>query len=157
MKIVSAPPEWKDDGSDWKRARVALLVPSLGVDGLYLRIKAPRAENGAGFLFQVEYQPGAQRDTEPLERLEWRMGHANPDLGPREVRFLECHSTHLHSFELNFVSKENRMRAGNLPLAEPVDPDPATFEDFLAFAKKSLKINGLETIARPKFQGELLS
>ena len=85
------------------------------------------------------------------------MEHTNPDAGPREVRLLECRSTHLHSFDLNFISKENRMRAGNLPLATPVDPDPVTFEDFLAFGKKSLRINGLEKIARPKFQGELLS
>ena len=155
-KKLSGMPRWQENGSAWKIARISLISEIEGLDGLFLRLKAPNLRDGSGFLLQVEYQPGDARGTEPLSRLEWRVGHTNPNLGPPEYRLLECPGTHFHSFDLNYIDGEDRMRRSNLPLAEPVEPDPDTFEELLAFGRKSLRISDLDEISRPEFEGKFL-
>lgn len=107
----------------------------------------------AGFVLQVEHQPGLRRATTKLERLEWRADHTNPNCGPEELRLLEMECcTHHHAFDLNYLPLEDRMREGNLPLARPIEPDPPTIEAFLALAEKILRIKGLTRIVVPHVQ-----
>jgi hypothetical protein len=120
---------------------------------LFLRIRSPARGDRADFMFQVEYQPGGPRSSQQLERLEWRARHTNPNYGPVDLRLRDFECTHIHSFELNYLAKEKRMRSGNLELARPVEPEPENFEDFLALAEKLLRIKGLAELRLPWAQG----
>lgn len=47
------------------------------------------------------------------------------------------------------------MRTKNLPIAEPVDPDPPTLPKFLEIGERLLKIRGVTKITKPLVQGRL--
>lgn len=148
-KLLERPVEWDEDGG-WHAARPKLIVA--GVNGLFLRLRSPMRLDRAGLMLQTEHQPGNPRTVQPLARLEWRIGHTNPNQGPPELRLYECEGTHIHAFDLNYLVTEGRMRQGNLPIARDVDPDPDSVEAFLAFAEKSLRINGVAGLKLPRVQ-----
>lgn len=157
-KSFSEPIVWVEDGESWKTARVKLEVDAGDIFGLFLRLKSPALRNGHGFLLQTEFQSDEKvKSVIALERIEWKVGHTNSAIGPREYHFLDIPSSHIHKFEINYIEGENRMRQRNLPLAVPLDPDPGALEDFLDCAEKLLRIKGVSGIGRPGFQGRLVS
>lgn len=155
-RLLPGPLRWEDKGSDWRVARPRLVLEDATNENLYLRIRCPNREDRVGLMLQTEYQPGGPRTTEPLERLEWRVAHTNGNVGPEAIRLTECESTHLHSFDLNYLDSERRMLRGNLPLAHSVLPEPETLKAFLAFGEKSLRINGLAQVTLPTLQKRFL-
>lgn len=49
-----------------------------------------------------------------------------------------------------------RMREGNLPWAEVIDPDPPTYEAFLDLVRVRFRINGIDQIGAPAWEPKLV-
>jgi hypothetical protein len=63
--------------------------------------------------------------------------------------------THLHSFELNWIEAERRMRRGKLPCAEPIDEDLQSFEALRSFVGRRFRINNIGIVPRPDWVYDL--
>lgn len=149
-KMITTTPNWNDTGG-YHECELPLQIGGIGVEGLFLRIKSPQTVDGYGFMVQIELKKPS-RGTERLERIDWKAGHQNPNSGPPELRLETLRSTHFHSFELNYLSDTRRMRAGNLPIARMIEPDPTTIEELLAVCEDLLIIEGLTHVRRPPTQ-----
>jgi hypothetical protein len=76
--------------------------------------------------------------------------HTNPNSG--EQPLMRITGSHIHPFELNWLPELGRMRAGNLMIARPLNPDPASYEELLAIVGKEFRISGLDRIERPSWR-----
>jgi len=108
---------------------------------------------------QLEVGSAAARTRIPLVRLDWKPlqeTHKNPGRGipPHAGRVIR--GSHIHSFELNWLELEQRMRTGNLPFAEPLVPDAASYADFTDKAKILLRVDGIERLPVPEWAAKLL-
>ena len=63
--------------------------------------------------------------------------------------------THLHSFELNWIEAERRMRRGKLPCAEPIEQDLQSFEALREYVGKRFKIINIGIVPRPDWVYDL--
>ena len=87
-----------------------------------------------------------------VEGLELR-GGAIQTLPDRAVRF------HLQYYpakgpctglaRIEWRPEFGRMRAGNLVIARPLNPDPTSYEELLAIVENEFRISGLDRIDRP--------
>lgn len=151
---------WSDAAHDLRsrprhEARVALSTEGIGLEGVFLRIWCPKTLNAYGFGLQLECQLESRRPV-PIARMDWKDGHTNPSKGPVRLRLMDIPSTHVHSFDDNYIAAEDRMRSGNLPIAAPIIPDPENIPEFLAVAEELLRIRGLTKVKQPPYQGDLL-
>lgn len=64
--------------------------------------------------------------------------------------------THVHSFELNWVPSERRMK-GRLPCAEPIDPEPQGFEELREYVGNLLRISNIKLVPRPNWDYDLFN
>jgi hypothetical protein len=101
--------------------------------------------------FMLHYRP-SNKAPMPLGRIDWRplQPHTNPAGGPYSLTRISA--SHFHTFQLNWLEREGRMRTGNLPRAQPLNRDPETFEELLAFVGKEFRINNLKMIERPPWR-----
>lgn len=132
---------------------VPLDIDGVTVEGLELRGGCIQDSPDRAVGLHLQYHP-AKRPCTPLARAEWRPlgAHTNPNYGPRSLRLLRIEGSHLHSFDLNWLEGDGRMRAGNLPLAQPLDPDAANLDAFLAFVGKEFRIMGLDQMEPPAWR-----
>lgn len=151
-KELSGTVSWSDDGG-YSWSRPPLVVDGVGVEGLFVRIKVANSIDAFRSMVQVEWD--APRNTHALARIDWKVGHTNPNKGPSELRLERIESSHVHEFDLNYLRLERRMMQKNLPIARPLSPDPNSLEEFFATAQVEFKIKGLAQIARPPFQAGL--
>jgi hypothetical protein len=93
----------------------------------------------------------------PLDRLDWKPfhTHSNRNKGPEQYRMIPIVGSHHHQFELNWLAVEQRMRAGNLPIAVPISNDLGTVQDLFSLAEEQFKIKNLSKETLPSWQGEL--
>lgn len=94
-----------------------------------------------------------------LARIDWkslRKGHSNnarkcagPWGGERVPE------THLHSFDLNYIEAEGRMKAGKLPCAEPIPEPLQTFKELRRFCGTCFKINNIDIVPPPDWEYDL--
>lgn len=160
-KSLGVSPIWSgpDQGDGHMVFVVAVAIRDSVVEGPMLRGGCYVHRPEDAMMFQLEYAPLAGRRRLPLARLDWRPanpGHKNPRTGaaPHAGRFIE--SSHLHPFELNWLGAEGRMRAGNLPFAVPMSPDPRTFRELLDFAGSAFRLSGMDLIEPPKWPSRLV-
>jgi hypothetical protein len=106
------------------------------------------------------------RRARPLERIDWRSrqpSHSNkrrfkgaaPIWRGRSLAGKRVGNTHLHAFEVNWLSDEARMRDDDLPFAHEIDEELQTFEDFLIFSGKQFRINNIGVVTRPQWEYKL--
>jgi hypothetical protein len=94
-----------------------------------------------------------------LSRIDWRSlrrGHSNPRgkcLGAWDGKRVP--ETHYHSFEMNWVEAERRMKKGKLPCAKPIDEPLQSFEQLRAFAGISFNINNISIVPPPPWEYDL--
>ena len=156
-KTLSSRPAWREDGSGWQESRPGLQVSGVGVAGLFLRLRVPERIPEHGLVAQLELQTKTGGAVERLARIEWRASHLNAGRGPEHLRFTAIHDrTHYHAFHFNYVEADDRMLAGNLPVAEPLEPEPETPRQFLSLVRQTLMIRDLDSITLPSVQGKLL-
>lgn len=64
--------------------------------------------------------------------------------------------THHHSFALNWLEAEGRMRRGKLPCAEPPSEPLATNEDLRDFVGRAFLIEDMHVVPRPPWIYDLV-
>jgi hypothetical protein len=79
-------------------------------------------------------------------------------MGPVDLRFRLIEATHHHRLSQNAALEVGLLRAmaENLPIAEPVLPEPANWEAFLAIAAQRWRIHDLVNTPYPPWQYGLL-
>ena len=91
----------------------------------------------------------------PLARYEWRSlrgGHTNSRRSGSPVSGQRMTATHHHSFGLNFLPAQGRMRSGNLPQAESVEPEPQSFESLRGEVGNLFRINNINIVLPPPWE-----
>ncbi len=95
-----------------------------------------------------------------FDRLDWRpvSAHNNRGIGPVDLRFQLIDGSHHHRLALNAAAEMglSRAMAENLPIAEPVLPEPVNWEAFLAIAGDRWRIPDLVNTPYPPWQYGLL-
>jgi hypothetical protein len=150
-KTVSLSSGWTEDEEGRERLVAAIEIDSVTVEGLSLRLTARRSMADRKVMAQLEHRNGGI--TEPLSRIDWRplRPHRNFGRGPKELRFQEIPGSHLHSFDLNWFAAEQRMLAENLPIAVPIDPEPAGFRQLLALLSTEFRIVNAADLPMPSW------
>lgn len=106
-----------------------------------------RPDCNVSFELRITKAPG--RRCVPIERFDWRSlsgGHSNPRRKGHPLSSLILPSTHLHAFEHNYSEAERKMRAGNLRMAQEVDPEPQDFDSVRDLVGKRLRINNIDLV-----------
>ncbi|WP_330083777.1 hypothetical protein [Methylocystis iwaonis] len=94
-----------------------------------------------------------------LARVDWKSikgghsnkrGHCKGDWDGKRVP-----ETHYHSFEMNYVTAERRMKAGKLPCARPIDEPLQSFEELCAFIGFNFNIKNMDVVAPPPWEYKL--
>jgi len=157
--LIAAPkelpfrPKWnaQNDSRNFTLS-MPLSVGEATLGGFELRGRISKLVVDRGAMLQLMWST-SPRSGVPLWRCQWRPfeTHTNPFWGPPGLEGLEFISeSHHHSFEDNFLSDERQMRAGNLPAARRISPDPSTLSEFLAFCGECFKINNIEHLDIPQ-------
>ena len=156
-KSLAQFPGWSepepDTGYCWFNA--PLMMGGVVEQGLTLHGGCLKHVPDAHVTFQVQAtKPGARRHV-PLARLDWRSvtgGHSNPRRAGSPMSGKRCSNSHHHSFDLNWLEQEGRMRFGNLPMAEDITQQIQTFEDIRDEAGILFGINNISIVLPPKWE-----
>lgn len=155
-KKLARPPAWVLDGANY-RLQTPLMIDSVVVEGLELFCRAsvnPQFRNAA-FMLRCQNDKG---DVVLLERVDWKpLGvQNNLGLGPPNLQFRNQPHSHVHSFDLNFIAAENRMKTANLPIAEPLAIDNLADEEaFIVAAKRFNILNEPQDFPRVPWENTL--
>jgi hypothetical protein len=152
-------------GPEWTLTKPALYeilfalddLSGATIDGARVRLKAIDDLPEQAVMVQLEYPQSDRRD-HAIDRINWKPihDHCNQGKGPEEYRFIPFEGTHRHAFDLNWLPEEGRLLVKNLPVALPVRPDPATYQELLEFAGECFRINNLTAIEPPPWKEETL-
>lgn len=156
-KTIARMPDWVERNSEQLALVCPLDVAGVTIEGLQFRATAFRCLPDRALSIQLEYH--APRGTGgPICRVEWRpiKAHNNKGMGPPEYRHVLITGSHLHGFDLNWAEAAKFVRRGNLPVAVPILPQPATFAEALAFAAKEFRIKNLEKAPLPPWQQQMV-
>jgi hypothetical protein len=157
-KSLPLRPVWLEEANDRLSLVSPLDIDGVTIEGLRFRITAmiPRLEECV--TVQVEYIP-PMRDLRggALARIEWKplKGHNNKNAGPLAHRNKFITASHHHRFDLNWNEQAAALRRGNLPIAVPVEPDPATFETLVDLVRQEFRISNLDWLQPPPWQATL--
>lgn len=102
-------------------------------------------------------KPGGKRKI-AIARVDWRAvrgGHTNPKRKGSPVSRLRVSPSHHHSFDLNWVEAEQRLRSGNLPMAEDIDQGIQSFESLRTTVGILFRINNIDVVTPPKWEYDL--
>lgn len=154
-KTLAVPIAWTTEGRNF-RFQVPLDIDGITEPGLTLIGRASTAVPDRHVSLNLAYRtPEGAGGT--FERLDWRpidphnnKGNAGPDLA-----WTQIFGTHHHPWALN---EHLRMEQAldDLPVAEPVEPEPATWAELLRVAAKVWKIDGLQDLPLPPWEPSLL-
>lgn len=157
-KRLVARPKW-DSQSDPRYFvfTAPLLVENVIIGGFELRAKVSRQHLDRDALMQLEFARSG-RERIGLVRCQWRPfeTHTNKNWGPAgyELRRFDGESHH-HTFEHNYLPDDRRMRAGSLPAAIPIHPEPTSLSGFVAFCGECFKISNINLLEMPDVKADL--
>lgn len=149
-KALAETVVWSVDGR-YYRFDVALNVNGMGLAGLTLKGKAPIDIPNRGVAITMCWRPARARP-EAFTRACWRpLGiHKPKKWRPSWGVPQTIGGSHLHCPDGNWIEDESRVRSGNLPYATPIEPEPETFEKFVALVQNLYNVEGLSgAIASP--------
>ena len=143
-KKLAVPARWLDVDPEGFEVHVPLEIKGVIIEGLALRATCQRWCADRNVMFQLEYAPAGAK-SKPLARIDWKPHHTHnkKDRGPEDLQFKRQKDSHHHSFGLNWLLPEARIRSGNLPIAMPIVPEPESFKNLLALVDKEFRIPGL--------------
>lgn len=143
----------------WKHVNDVLrLTASMEADGVVMQgltfmaqcnPELPDERVFLGILAEIKRKPRC------IARVDWRaLGHGNSHRLCGEHRFLDAGRTHFHDPELHhgFDFAELFDGKNDLPVALPIQPEPATFNDLLARAADLLHIQNLTDMPVPRWE-----
>jgi hypothetical protein len=93
-----------------------------------------------------------------LARIDWKSltgGHTNQRGRCGAWGGKRLPATHLHSFDLNWVEAEQRMRRGKLPCAEPIPQALQAFDELRRFCGTCFRINNIDVVPPPDWVYQL--
>lgn len=156
-KVLSRAIDWKADGRNLRFA-VTLEVDGVTEAGVLLFGRASLTLREKNVTLGLSWDdPTGLRGT--FDRLDWRplAAHTNKGLGPPAHRFSLIEGTHHHSLGDNSALTIGIRRAiqENLPVATPIEPDPADWSAFLAIAAQRLRLHELVHTPVPPWQYDL--
>lgn len=157
QKSLPVTPQWIVDGSSWLSMTSPLDIDGVTISGARLVGKASLKHPDRHIVLQLEHHPYADSGG-AICRLEWRPlnGHGNKRQGPKELRNLIINGSHYHPFDLIWKYCEKDVRKGQLPIAYPIQPDPANCREFLALVGREFKIFNIQCVGIPPWQSQLL-
>ncbi len=155
-KEIDQFPGWSDPepetGAMWFIAPLAIggvTQEAFALHGLALKYAPDR-----NVCFELKAL-GPRNRKVPLARYEWRSlrgGHTNSRRSGSPVSGQRVSATHYHSFELNFLEAQGRMRLGNLPQAESITQEPQTFESLRVDVGNLFRINNMSIVLPPPWE-----
>ena len=156
-KARSGVIDWQPDGRNLRFA-VALEIDGITVAGLLLLGRASLTLRDRHVTLGLSWDdptgPGGIFD-----RLDWRplAAHTNKGLGPSDHRFSIIDGSHHHSLADNAALAMGIRRAiqQNLPVAVPIEPDPADWSAFLALAAQRWSLHELVHTPVPPWQYDM--
>ncbi len=159
-KTISVFPGWsapeKETGYMW--FDVPLEIDGITVAGLNLHGGCYERHPQKHVTFELRIGRSPGRKCLPLIRMCWRSlqgGHSNPRLGTSEWAGIRVSDTHLHSFELNWLPEEVRMRGQNLRIAREIDEQLDTFSAVKRFVGINFNINNIDLVTNPNWVYDL--
>lgn len=154
-KTLPVRPAWEVPDSTWFCLNAPLdLASGETVQGLELRAGACQSLPDRSVRFMLQHYP-AKGQCVGLVRIEWRplSAHTNPANCAPHLSMQRIVGSHIHGFEMNWLPNEDRLRSGNLPVAEALSVDPLSFDELLVIVGKEFRISGLEKIEPPPWRG----
>lgn len=155
-KEIVAFPGWQEPepetGGMW--FMTSLSAGGVVQEGFYLHAMCLKFAPDWNVCFELKLHINKSKKL-PLARYEWkslRDGHTNPRRKGSPVSGQRVSRTHYHSFELNWVEAEGRMRLGNLPMAVNIDQEPDRFESLRDEVGKLFRINNMSVVLPPPWE-----
>ena len=157
-KVYVPGPSWVEGDNGYLSLVAPLEIEGVTIEGLVLRATAYKDLPDEAVMFQVEFPHDRNRRDNAIQRIDWRPLHIhnNHGKGPPQYRLQLINGTHHHSFELNWLVPERRLRKTNLPVAEPISPDIQDFTALLDFVAESFRIKKLDAVRAPPWERDLL-
>lgn len=161
-KSIPFANEWvKPEASDgYARFLVPLEVEGVLETSVTLSVGAYIRRPDRHVTFELSVRGVSGQRQIRIERVDWRDirgGHSNQ----RSCRGLwsgrRVPASHAHTFNLNWVEAERRMRKGKLPCAEPLEPEPQSFEELRTLVGRRLNINNIDVVPRPPWEYDLFT
>jgi hypothetical protein len=161
-KAVSFFPGWSkpEPETDYMWFDAALEIGGVTEAGFVLHGGCYQHQPNRHVTMELRVRRLAGRRSVPLCRLCWRSllgGHTNQrGRGPPGVAGRRTSDTHYHSFDLNWLAADNRMRGGNLPLAMEVGIGLESFEQMREFVGNAFRISNISVVSPPDWQYTLV-
>jgi hypothetical protein len=155
-KLLAIAPSWEDVGGDVLEIVCPLQIDSTVIEGLQFRLTARKSMADEMVTAQIEYHPASESGG-PLARIEWRplSGHNNRGRGPKALQHRLIKGCHHHSFASNLKHATKELGRGPLPVAHPIDPSPANFDELLQLVSKEFRITNIQWIEVPPWEPAL--
>jgi len=143
---------------------VSLDIESVTQIGLRLRGRCLRDYADQNLSLQIEYLFQGLNKPVPVIRLDWRplKPHNNRNIGPERWRLIPFHCSHFHPFVENHdwmmgngLPFTDNIKA-NLPIALPLEDDPADVAAVLVLMGRVFQIDGVTAIPVPPWQAPRL-
>ena len=158
-KTLDTPVSWVEDDQGNFRFNRTLDVDGVTEQGFTLFGRAVAILPGQNVTLGLRWSEGLGRGGN-FERLDWKPkdAHNNRGLGPLNLRHVLIEGTHHHRLTDNaeLAIGLTRAMAENLPVAVPLEPEPA-WPDFLLAAALRWKIRTLVHMPEPPWQDDLLT
>ena len=154
-KTLAVPITWTTEGRNF-RFQVPLDIDGITEPGLTLIGRASTAVPYRHVSLNLAYRtPEGAGGT--FERLDWRPidAHDNKGNARADLAWMQISGTHHHAWALNEHLKMEET-LDDLPVAEPVQPEPATWAELLRVAARVWKIDGLQDLPLPPWEPSLL-
>lgn len=150
QKVLASALHWAAHRSSLVM-RAPIDVDGVTIEGAFLRGTAVITRPNALVCFQLEHD---DRHTTQLWRIEWRptRSHNNKGNGPHHLRYRPIRVSHDHPFALNWSEELQAMQGVNLPVAIPIDPEPADYASLLEFVGKEFRINNMAAVPPPPWE-----
>ena len=157
-KTLSSPVAWVEDNGDLRFA-CPLDIDGITAEGFTLFGRASAGLPDRKVTLGLRWQNPAGRGGN-FDRLEWRplKAHVNRANAPADLRLRVIEGSHHHPLARNAALDIGLIRAiqENLPVAEPLDPDPPDWPGLLRDAARRWRIASVITLPPPPWQYGLL-
>jgi len=160
-KTISVFPGWSEpeDGTSYMWFDVPLEIEGVTEAGFVLHGGCYKDHPDCHVTFEIRVQKSVAGRKIPLSRLDWKSlsgGHTNPRKGESEWSGKRLANTHFHSFDLNWLPDERRMRGAALTLAMEINPPLVDFAAVRAYAGIVFKIANMKVVTIPTWQYSFL-
>jgi hypothetical protein len=162
-KTIPFAPSWTDpDPNDgYLRLSTTLEIAGVTEAGLTLDVGTYQHNPDEHVTYEMAVLDHNSARRIRLMRLDWRSlrgGHSN---NPRKCSGKwagkRVPDTHLHSFALNWVEAENRMKKGKLPCAEPIAEPLQSFAELTAYVGTCFRIKNIGLVPEPDWVYDLFA